>query len=198
MYDTSNSIVWSKGPTGLKLMTKNFSKHDEYREWDPYESELAAAMINGLEIFPIQKNSKVLCLDKNFEFTLNHLLDIIGIDGKINLISKKNSTDELQKNYENFSNIDIIDISLKNFPNDFDVFYINIPEENSFEIIKKLKTNLKKDGYFLLILNTDEIRESDSEPTSLFQQIKSSFEIIQVVFLDSYFKNQTMILGRQI
>ena len=72
MANINNNIIWSKGHNGLKLITKNDSNTDE---WDPYESELAAAMFNGIEIFPIQKNSKILCLDKNFELTLNHILN---------------------------------------------------------------------------------------------------------------------------
>ena len=85
MANINNNIIWSKGHNGLKLITKNDSNTDE---WDPYESELAAAMFNGIEIFPIQKHSKILCLDKNFELTLNHILNIIGNDGRINLISE--------------------------------------------------------------------------------------------------------------
>ena len=66
MANINNNIIWSKGHNGLKLITKNDSNTDE---WDPYESELAAAMFNGIEIFPIQKNSKILCIDKNFNLT---------------------------------------------------------------------------------------------------------------------------------
>ena len=180
MANINNNIIWSKGHNGLKLITKNDSNTDE---WDPYESELAAAMFNGIEIFPIQKNSKILCLDKNFELTLNHILNIIGNDGRINLISE-NISKNIEKNFINNPNIEII----------------NVPDQDSFNIMKKLKTKLKQNGYFLLVLNTSDINHeisSTQESISTFQKIKSLFEIIQVVFLDSYFTNHTMIVGRQ-
>tara|TARA_B100001540_G_C15694280_1_gene590733 strand:+ start:52 stop:645 length:594 start_codon:yes stop_codon:yes gene_type:complete len=196
MDNINNNIIWSKGPNGLKLITKNDSTADE---WDPYESELAAAMFNGIEIFPIQKNSKILCLDKNFELTLNHILNIIGNDGRINLISE-NISKNIEKNFINNPNIEISNISSDILPNDFDIFYINVPDQDSFNIMKKLKTKLKQNGYFLLVLNTSDINDeisSTQESNSTFQKIKSLFEIIQVVFLDSYFTNHTMIIGRQ-
>jgi len=196
MANINNNIIWSKGHNGLKLITKNDSNTDE---WDPYESELAAAMFNGIEIFPIQKNSKILCLDKNFELTLNHILNIIGNDGRINLISE-NISKNIEKNFINNPNIEISNISSDILPNDFDIFYINVPDQDSFNIMKKLKTKLKQNGYFLLVLNTSDINDeisSTQESNSTFQKIKSLFEIIQVVFLDSYFTNHTMIVGRQ-
>ncbi len=116
MANINNNIIWSKGHNGLKLITKNDSNTDE---WDPYESELAAAMFNGIEIFPIQKNSKILCLDKNFELTLNHILNIIGNDGRINLISE-NISKNIEKNFINNPNIEISNISSDILPNDFD------------------------------------------------------------------------------
>ena len=196
MANINNNIIWSKGHNGLKLITKNDSTADE---WDPYESELAAAMFNGIEIFPIQKHSKILCLDKNFELTLNHILNIIGNDGRINLISE-NISKNIEKNFINNPNIEISNISFDILPNDFDIFYINVPDQDSFDIMKKLKTKLKQNGYFLLVLNTSDINDeisSTQESISTFQKIKSLFEIIQVVFLDSYFTNHTMIVGRQ-
>ena len=196
MANINNNIIWSKGHNGLKLITKNDSNTDE---WDPYESELAAAMFNGIEIFPIQKNSKILCLDKNFELTLNHILNIIGNDGRINLLSE-NVSKNIEKKFINNPNIEISNISSDILPNDFDIFYINVPDQDSFNIMKKLKTKLKQNGYFLLVLNTSDINDeisSTQESNSTFQKIKSLFEIIQVVFLDSYFTNHTMIVGRQ-
>ena len=196
MANINNNIIWSKGHNGLKLITKNDSTADE---WDPYESELAAAMFNGIEIFPIQKHSKILCLDKNFELTLNHILNIIGNDGRINLLSE-NVSKNIEKKFINNPNIEISNISSDILPNDFDIFYINVPDQDSFNIMKKLKTKLKQNGYFLLVLNTSDIDHeisSTQESISTFQKIKSLFEIIQVVFLDSYFTNHTMIVGRQ-
>ena len=199
MDEIKNNILWSKGSTGLKLMTKNYSSSSEFREWNPYKSELAAALINGIEIFPIEKNSKVLYFDDNTESTLNHILDIIDLDGKIILISDEKSQKIHESKYQKIPNIEI-----KFFSNDLnceqsDILYINSPEKNSLNLLQKLQSKLKKNGYFILVLHTVEMnQDTSSDNINTYEKIKSLFDIIQVVFLDSYFKNQTMIIGRKI
>src|SRR4030065_2682548 len=58
-----------------KLVTK---KGIEYRLWDPFRSKLAAAIMNGLEIFPFKENSSVLYLGVSTDTTASHISDIVG------------------------------------------------------------------------------------------------------------------------
>ena len=39
----------------------------QYNVWNPYTSKLAAAIVNGMEIFPIVKKTKVLYFDTTIE-----------------------------------------------------------------------------------------------------------------------------------
>ena len=63
-----------------KLITK---KGIEYRLWDPFRSKLAAALMNGLEIFPFKNKSTVLYLGVSTGTTVSHISDIVGLDGMI-------------------------------------------------------------------------------------------------------------------
>src|SRR3989304_4817271 len=63
-----------------KLVTK---KGIEYRLWDPFRSKLAAAIMNGLEIFPFKEKSKVLYLGVSTGTTVSHISDIVGPRGII-------------------------------------------------------------------------------------------------------------------
>lgn len=49
----------------------------EYRLWDPRRSKMAAALLNGLEIFPIVETSKILYLGASAGTTPSHLSDIV-------------------------------------------------------------------------------------------------------------------------
>lgn len=58
---------------GEKLMRK---KGKEYREWDPFRSKLAAAILNSLKSLPIKRDSNVLYLGASGGTTASHIADI--------------------------------------------------------------------------------------------------------------------------
>ena len=90
MSTNNQTIFWLSGE-GEKIATLNSSRKNEYRIWKPYRSKLAAAILSGMEIFPILKKSKILYFDTFMENTINHISDIIGEDGKI-FVPKNNET----------------------------------------------------------------------------------------------------------
>ena len=55
----------------------------QYRKWDPTRSKLAAAILNGLKIFPIKPGSVILYLGISAGTTASHVSDIIGKSGLI-------------------------------------------------------------------------------------------------------------------
>ncbi len=54
----------------------------EFRAWDPRRSKLAAAILNGLEEFPLRETSRVLYLGAASGTTASHVADIAK-DGQI-------------------------------------------------------------------------------------------------------------------
>jgi len=54
----------------------------EYRAWDPRRSKLAAALLNGLEVFPFRPASRVLYLGAASGTTPSHVSDI-ACDGQV-------------------------------------------------------------------------------------------------------------------
>ena len=53
----------------------------EYREWDPYGSKLAAAILNGCNNIFLRKDDVVLYLGSASGTTASHVSDIVGKDG---------------------------------------------------------------------------------------------------------------------
>ena len=47
------------------------------KNWNPYTSKLEAGFVNGLELFPIIKNSPIIFLESSPTQTLDHLSLII-------------------------------------------------------------------------------------------------------------------------
>ena len=85
-----------KNPQKQILATKNLTpgrtyygesliraKEMEFRQWDPYRSKLAAAIINHLEIFPYREGSSCLYLGASTGTTVSHISDIVGPSGRI-------------------------------------------------------------------------------------------------------------------
>jgi fibrillarin-like pre-rRNA processing protein len=56
---------------------------EEYREWVPYRSKLAAAILCGLKAWALQRGSKVLYLGAASGTTTSHVSDIVGPEGLV-------------------------------------------------------------------------------------------------------------------
>ncbi len=56
---------------------------EEYREWVPYRSKLAAAILCGLKGWALQRGSKVLYLGAASGTTTSHVSDIVGPEGLV-------------------------------------------------------------------------------------------------------------------
>ena len=172
-------IFWVTVRNQKKLDTlSNVSTNQDYKEnlvemngkqysiWNPYMSKLAAAIINGMEIFPILKKTKILYLDPTSEKTIKHISDIVGINGKIFVVRNimKNSKNFLEQIAKNRSNIFTIipdktnPARLTGMTEMVDVIYIDIAEHNQTEIaIQNCKNHLRIGGFLMLIVPTKNI-----------------------------------------
>jgi len=106
--NTSNSgLLWSNFNGIRKLFTEKSpaTKLSEKRLvlWNPYTSKLAAALFNGMEIFPIQPTSKIFYHDDYSVITLEHISNIISSEGVVYFLKNIEN-----KKILNFKNIEII------------------------------------------------------------------------------------------
>ena len=91
MSKNNSKIIWKKSDGRKKLFTvipKSENQTNQYRNWNPFYSKLAAALFNGLEIFPFKSDSNFFYSGSSSTTTLNHLLDIIDSKGIIYLQKK--------------------------------------------------------------------------------------------------------------
>ena len=216
-----DAIFWVTVRNEKKLATlSNMSTNQDYKEnlvqtngkrysiWNPYMSKLAAAIINGMEIFPILKKTKILYLDPTTEKTVKHISNIVGINGKIFVVRDvmKNSKNFLEQIVKNRSNIFTIvpdktnPARLTGMTETVDVIYIDIAEHNQTEIaIQNCKNHLRIGGFLMLIVPTKNI-DFTSNPSKKNQEerkkLQTSFDIIQEINLTDFFKEYSMVIAK--
>ena len=180
----------------------------QYSIWNPYMSKLAAAIINGIEIYPILKKTKILYVDPATEKTVKHISNIVGINGKIFAVRDvmKNSKNFLEQIVKNRSNIFTIipdktnPARLTGMTETVDVIYIDIAEHNQTEIaIQNCKNHLRIGGFLMLIVPTKNI-DFANNPSKKNQEerkkLQTSFDIIQEINLTDFFKEYSMVIAK--
>lgn len=188
-----------------KLVTK---KGIEYRLWDPFRSKLAAAIMNGLEIFPFEEKSKVLYLGVSTGTTVSHISDIVGPRGIIFGVehASRVARDFLDRVASHRKNIIPILQDARQPQQYFsvyckvDIVYVDIAQPDQTDIaIKNCKMFLKEGGYMFLVIKTRSI-DVTKAPKKIIEneinKLRKSFEIIQVIDLIPYDKDHAMVIAR--
>jgi len=84
VYSENNHIYTLSSRPGIRVYGEKLVKigDQEYREWNPRKSKLAAYIKTGGNLFPIKKDSRILYLGASSGTTASHISDI-AVDGKI-------------------------------------------------------------------------------------------------------------------
>ena len=178
---------------------------EEFLEWNPYKSKLAAAIRSGLQILPIIKNSKVVCINPLEESTILHISNIVGSGGSVFVIdvnkNKKSFLNKLVDTHENiipiYDTIDELSFS-SSITGKVDALYVDITgAEQIKQIVDKCELLLKNEGFLMLVAKKDgdAILENDivgwmaeqraglNKIREMTAKLKSQFEIIQEINL---------------
>ena len=235
---TKDSISWIRINDSLKLTTKNlirgnkfynekivFSNDQEYRVWTPYRSKLAAAILNGIEILPIIKKSRVLYLGTSEVITPSHISDIIGTEGVVYVVehSQENAKELIEKLVPKRDNIKPIIMDMAK-PSQYeiidgkvDVVYVDVEQSKEVEIaLLNCKIHLRVGGYLLFMVKTRSVdeyqgkkfilnykselintmEENKPENYATIANLKVNFEIIQQINLADFFKDYSLVVAK--
>tara|TARA_B100000949_G_scaffold37238_1_gene31182 strand:- start:117 stop:839 length:723 start_codon:yes stop_codon:yes gene_type:complete len=197
---------------------------EEFLEWNPYKSKLAAAIRSGLQILPIIKNSKVVCICPLEESTILHISNIVGNGGSVFVIdvnkNKKSFLNKLVNTHKNiipiYDTIDELSFS-SSITGKVDALYVDITEaEQIKQIVDKCELLLKNEGFLMLVAKKDDnaILENDivgwmaeqraglNKIREITAKLKSQFEIIQEINLginyetEPFHKSHAFILAQ--
>ncbi len=167
----------------------------EYRQWNPYRSKLAAAILNGLKTIEIKPKNHVLYLGAATGTTPSHVSDIVGESGEVYCveISERNMR-ELLKLCERRSNMVPIlaDAQKCAYISDVginDVIYQDISSKNQAQILLNNTSALKSGGYAYFIIKSQSIDVS-KDPKEVFEEelsmIKEKYEIVEKIDIEPY------------
>ncbi len=176
-------------------------KGKEYREWVPYRSKPSAAIIKGLNVFPIKEGSKILYLGIASGTTASHFSDIIGKNGIIygieisprvlrELIPLANKRKNIvpilgdARKIEEYQNIVIESV---------DVVYCDVADPQEIEIfLRNAETFLKRNGFGMLAVKSRSI-DVLKKPREIYKECRKKLEevceVVDFRRLDPYQKD---------
>ncbi len=214
-------FFWIKAEGQKKLATENLvignqvyneklikKKDSEYRLWDPFRSKLAAAIMNGLKIFPFQEKSSVLYLGVSTGTTASHISDIVGPQGIVFGVehASRVARDFLDRVASHRKNIIPILQDARQPQQYFSVYtkvnvvYVDIAQPDQTDIaISNCKMFLKNEGCLFLVIKTRSI-DVTKAPRKIIEneinKLRNSFEIIQEINLSPYDKDHAMVIAK--
>jgi fibrillarin-like rRNA methylase len=158
-----------------KIFTKN-KKTLNLHFWNPYKSKIAAAIFNGLEIFPFKENTKIFYhTDDLLDETSLHFSNILELKGKI------------------FTKNDELNIKTSSL----DIFFIDMPDdEYILDSINGSNNLLKTHGFLIFSTSIISKSQNSKDPINfLIRQMKQkNFSLIQEVNLSNYFRDHILVI----
>ncbi len=170
---------------GKKVNEESLVMQDgvEYRQWEPYSSKLASAILNKSPNVFIRKNDIILYLGSSSGTTVSHVSDMVGKDGFVyavdlaprmmrefilNLEGRKNvaavleDANRVDKLVEKVSGVDLV--------------YQDIAQRNQVEIfLKNLDLFVKNQGYGILCVKARSI-DVAKKPQQIFREVRTYLE----------------------
>lgn len=218
-----NNLFWIREENKRTLATMNMTpgisyykeklykiNRVEYREWIPFKSKLAAAILKGLETTFFNSIKKILYLGVSTGTTVSHISDIISNQGIIYGVEiaprvMLEFISRVSRRRENIIPLffdarrpdlysDILDYPV-------DLIYCDIaqPDQTRIAIINS-KAFLKKDGILLYAIKARSI-DASREPEHIYKEEygkleEEGFKIIYTVDLKPYEKDHVLVYAR--
>lgn len=187
--------------------------HDvEYREWNPYRSKLAAAILNGLKEMPIREGSHVLYLGAASGTTPSHVSDIVGEKGLVYSVEfsprvfrefMEKLVDQGRKNVVPILGDARFPYQYAHYVKGVDVTYIDIAQPTQAKILAdNADYFLRKGGYVMLVIKAMSI-DVTKEPSETFKQEintlkERGYEILDVIHLEPYDVAHAMVVAKRV
>jgi len=200
----TKNLVPGKKVYGEKLVVLN---KQEFREWIPQRSKLAAALLNGLNNMAIKHGTKVLYLGASTGTTPSHVNDIIGNEGILYAIEFSErpfrNLIDLAKNRKNI--VPLLSDARK--PEEYywveecDVLYVDIAQPDQTQIAIRNFDEFIVHGFMLLAIKSQSI-DVVKEPLEVYEQEKkklekAGFDVIEVIDLEPYEEKHSFIVAKK-
>ena len=185
-----------------KLVKEN---NAEFREWEPYGSKLAAAILNGCNNIFLRKGDVVLYLGSSTGTTVSHVSDIVGEEGFVFAVDIASRVmRDLVFNCEGRKNTAPVLVDANHIKelaervSTVNIIYQDIAQKDQVEIfLKNIKMFLKKEGYAIIALKARSI-DVTKNPKQIFKEVRERIEkeliIVDSRTLEPYQKDHIMFI----
>jgi len=167
-------------------------KGEEYREWDPFRSKLAAMILEKPSLEFLKKDLNCLYLGASSGTTISHLSDIVYEGVIYGVEFAERSMRQLIQNTDKRKNIVPL-LGNANFPESYakaiftpiDLIYQDIAQPNQAQIaIENCNYYLKNKGFLILAIKSQSI-DSVEKSEKIYRQEKKILEKAGYVIIDS-------------
>lgn len=183
----------------------------EFRFWDPFRSKLSAAILNGLNVFPLSNGTVCLYLGASTGTTVSHISDIVGERGRIFAVELASRVArELLENVVRYRTNILPIVGDARHPErysavygDISLVYCDIAQPDQTEIaVANCRRFLVPSGMLFLVVKASSInalkdkREVFDDQLRLLRELR--FEVLQKIDLEPYDRNHAMIVARML
>ena len=186
VYQISGKIIATKNlAKGISVYGEKIfcEQGEEFREWNPFRSKLAAAIRKGISQIGIKPGDVVLYLGASTGTTSSHVSDIVGEKGFIfaldfapRVVRDLVWVCESRKNMTALLEDASIPESYAGRVTEVDAIYQDIAQKDQVEIlIKNCRLFLKKGGFAILCVKARSI-DVTKHPKNIFKEVKKKLE----------------------
>ncbi|MFX1447502.1 MAG: fibrillarin-like rRNA/tRNA 2'-O-methyltransferase [Promethearchaeota archaeon] len=213
-----SNVFISGVPQNLKLYTKNLVpgkkvygeklisfKGEEYREWDPFRSKLAAMILEKPSLDFLKKGLNCLYLGASSGTTISHLSDILSNGIIYGVEFAERSMRQLIQNIDKRNNVVPI-LGNANFPESYansiftpiDLVYQDIAQPNQAQIaIENCNYYLKDNGILIFAIKSQSIDSIQRSEKTYIQEMriieKEGYAIIDNINIHKYAANHIIL-----
>ncbi len=182
-----------------------YTKGKNLEEWNPYKSKPAAAILLGLQNFPVKKGQKILYLGAAHGTTLSHFSNIVGDKGLIYgvEISAKIISNLVEKVKKKSNVVPLLEdarfTEKYGWIGNVDLIYEDIAQRDQVQILKRNKVFLKEGGIVVIALKAkaiDSVKEVKEIYREAIKELSKDFEILEVLDLEPYEHDHLFIVGK--
>lgn len=202
VYHMDSHLATKNLLPGHKVYGEQLKEHQgiEYRIWNPRRSKLAAAILNGLKIFPFHENSKVLYLGASTGTTPSHISDIAKkgllycVEFSPKMMRKLVDLSQIRSNIIPLLEDATKPLNYLHLVEKVDIIYADVAQPQQSKLfIENIRLLLKKEGKGILMLKARSI-DVTRKPEMIFQREESKLKtaglkIVDKIDLEPYEKD---------
>lgn len=210
MPDGNDRVATRSLAPGFRVYSEQLIRENgiEYRIWNPFRSKLAAAILKGLEILPVQGGSKVLYLGASTGTTSSHVSDIVGTSGIVfcvefaaRVMRELVRVCSARPNMVPIMADAQVPANYRHIVGQVNVVYCDVAQPEQAKLLAdNSDMYLERGGWVMLAVKARSV-DVTMDPSSVFKQEREvlerrGFRIQQNIYLAPFEKDHSMIIAQ--